>query len=105
MGCRTDCCRPLVRLDPDERNPGSGISNGFVEKCADGYCVNLDCETHFCRIWENWSRVCRGYDCNGEFLLQLAGRNQFRNIAELVKMAATACIPKETYIQVPPIGE
>jgi len=30
-------------------------------------------------------------------------RNEFKNIAELVKLAATAYIPQETYIRVPPV--
>jgi hypothetical protein len=103
MGCQTFCCRLLVRLDPDERRPG--VSTGFVGKSADGYCVNLDRETHFCRTWESRSRACRGYDCNSDFLLQVAVRNQFKNIAELVRFAGTAYIRKEDYIQVPTGGE
>lgn len=72
-----------------------------MEKAADGFCVNLDRETHFCRIWEQRPQVCRSYDCNGDFLLQVALRSEFKNIAELVKLAATAYIPKETYVRVP----
>jgi len=103
MGCQTFCCRLLVRLDPDERHPG--VSKGFVEKGADGYCASLDRENHLCRTWEKRSRACRSYDCNGDFLLQVAVRNQFRNIAELVRLATTAYIPQDTYIQVPSGGE
>ena len=102
-GCQTYCCRLLVRLEPDERKPG--IPQSFVEKGADGYCANLDRETHFCRTWEQRPRVCRSYDCNSDFLLQVAVRNTFRDIAELAKLAATAYIPKETYIQVISDGE
>lgn len=107
IGCQTFCCRLLVRLDPDERKADNGneMAHDFVEKSPDGYCVNLDRETHLCRIWEERPRVCRGYDCNSDFLLQVAVRNPFKNIAELVKMAATAYIPKETYIQVLSDGE
>lgn len=101
MGCQTFCCRLLVRLDEDERAPSGG---SFVEKHADGYCVHLDRGNHQCTIWERRSRTCRGYDCNSDFLLQVAVRNSFRNIGELVRMAATAYIPKETYIRVPPAG-
>lgn len=76
-----------------------------MEKDADGYCRNLNRETYLCSIWERRSRICRGYDCNSDFLLQVAVRNPFRNIAELVKMATTAYIPKETYVSIPPAEE
>ncbi len=106
MGCQTFCCRLLVRLDPDERvvDLDDNVSPRFIEKNADGYCVNLDRETHRCRIWAERSRTCRGYDCNSDFLLQVAVRHEFRNIAELVKLAATAYIPKETLVRVPGSG-
>ena len=104
MGCQIFCCRLLVRLDPDERMAGGNTSGSFVEKNADGYCMNLDREICLCRIWEERPRVCRGYDCNSDFLLQVAVRNKFRNIAELARIAATAYIPKETYIQIPPVS-
>ncbi len=74
-----------------------------MEKGADGYCVNLDRESHVCRIWHSRPNVCRSYDCNDDFLLQVALRNPFGNIAELVRLATTAYIPKETYIRVPPV--
>lgn len=101
MGCQTFCCRLLVRLEEDERTPCGG---NFVEKAADGYCVHLDRADHLCRIWERRARVCRGYDCNRDFLLQVALRNSFNNLAELVKLAATAYIPRETHLRVPPAG-
>ncbi len=99
LGCQTFCCRLLVRLDEDERATGGG---SFVEKDADGYCRHLNRENYLCRIWDRRSRACRGYDCNGDFLLQVAVRNAFSNITELARMAATAYIPKETHIRVPP---
>lgn len=98
LGCQTFCCRLLVRLEPDERGPDN---HGTVEKSPDGYCVHLDREKHLCHIWDQRSRACRGYTCNGDFLLQVAVRNKFSNIAELVRLAAIAYIPKETYISVP----
>ncbi len=103
LGCQTYCCRLLVRLEPDERaaDNGNAMAHDFVEKSADGYCVHLDRGSLLCGIWDTRPRVCRGYDCNSDFLLQVAVRNQFRNIAELVRIAATAYIPRETYIRVP----
>jgi len=102
LGCQTYCCRLLVRLEPDERAADNGhvMARDFVEKSADGYCIHLDRDSHLCRTWETRPRVCRGYDCNSDFLLQVAVRNEFRNIAELVRIAATAYIPRETYIRV-----
>ncbi len=76
-----------------------------MEKDTDGYCKHLDRGTHLCSIWENRSRTCRSYDCNSDFLLQVALRNPFNNIAELAKIAATAFIPRETYIRIPPAEE
>ncbi len=107
LGCQTFCCRLLVRLDPDERTEltEGGVPRTFVAKAPDGYCANLDHDTFLCRVWAHRSRVCRGYNCNNDFLLQVAVRHKFNNIAELVKIAATAYIPKETYISVPPPGE
>ena len=103
LGCQTFCCRLLVRQDPDVRDDGAaGESSGrFIEKGADGYCTCLDRETYLCRIWARRSSVCRGYDCNSDFMLQAAVRHPFRNIVELAKIAASAYIPKETYLQVP----
>lgn len=103
FGCQTYCCRLLVRLDPDERDAASTgeMPKGYVEKSADGYCIHLNRTTHLCGIWAKRSRVCRGYTCNNDFLLQVAVRNKFKNIAELVKLASTAYIPKEAYIQIP----
>lgn len=102
MGCQTFCCRLLVRLDEDERTPSSG---SFVAKDADGYCIHLNRENYLCSIWHRRSRTCRGYDCNHDFLLQVALRNPFDNIAELVKLAATAYIPIERHIRVPAVEE
>ncbi|NIR60298.1 MAG: hypothetical protein GWO02_12685 [Gammaproteobacteria bacterium] len=104
LGCRTFCCRLLVRLDPDEREPSAETGTtvkGFVDKTADGICLHFDPETSLCRIWERRPRVCREYDCNGDFLLQVVLREGFTSIAALAKAAARAYIPRETFIRVP----
>lgn len=100
MGCQTFCCRLLVRLDGDERTPSCG---SFVAKDADGYCNHLNRDDHLCRVWHQRSRACRRYDCNNDFLLQVALRNSFDNIVELARLAATAYIPRERYIKVPAV--
>ncbi|HKB60500.1 MAG TPA: hypothetical protein VKC56_10705 [Gallionellaceae bacterium] len=102
IGCQTFCCRLLVRLDEDERAPGCG---NFVEKAGDGYCTHLNREHHLCGIWDRRPRVCRAYDCNNDFMLQVALRHPFRNITELARLAVTAYIPREYHIRVPPVQD
>jgi len=103
LGCRTYCCRLLVRLDPEEREPSNDDlpPKGFVDKDPDGNCIHYDMENHLCRIWHKRPRVCREYECNSDFLLQVALRNGFTSLGRLVKEASEAYIPKETFIQVP----
>ncbi len=106
MGCQTFCCRLLVRLAPDERSACNkdGVPKGFVDKAADGYCINLDRATHRCAIWAERPRTCRGYNCNGDFLLQVAVKHEFKSIVDLTRLAAHAYVPKETYVRVPGAG-
>ena len=103
LGCQTFCCRLLVRLDPDDQQIGmaGNAPRRFIEKGADGYCVHLDREKYLCRIWNQRSSTCRGYNCNSDFLLQVALRYTFKNIVELARIASTAYIPEETYLQIP----
>lgn len=103
MGCATFCCRMLVRLQPDEMEPGDGITpaKGFVDKDADGYCIHIDRRSGRCNNWEKRAKTCREYECNSDFLLQVVLREGFINIAELARAAARAYIPKETYRYVP----
>lgn len=106
LGCKTYCCRLLVRLEPDERVAGDGTQTpkGYVDKTADGYCIHFDRQSNLCGNWHNRPRACREYSCHGELLLQVALRHEFKNIVELVKLASTACIPLETYISIPSPG-
>jgi len=103
MGCATFCCRMLVRLQPDEMEPGDGFTppKGFIDKDADGYCIHFNKNTGRCDNWENRSKVCREYDCNSDFMLQVVLREGFVNIAELAKASVKAYIPKESYIYIP----
>lgn len=107
VGCHTFCCHLLVRLDPEERRPSTdGLpEKGFVDKDERGCCVHMDPQSYRCRIWKDRPRVCREYDCNGDFLLQVAVREGFTSIAQLVMKAAQSYIPKETFIRVPPAAE
>jgi hypothetical protein len=104
LGCETFCCRLLVRLDPNERSlddNGGLPPKGYVDKEPDGNCIHFDKEKMLCKIWEKRPRVCREYECNSDFLLQVAIRNGFTSLGKLVKEAASAYIPKETYVKVP----
>ena len=103
LGCGTFCCRLLVRLKSHEMSPAGdrGAAKGFVDKNAAGYCVHFDRDSSLCRIWEQRPETCREYDCNGDFLLQVALREPFENIADLAQRASTAYIPKECYLRVP----
>lgn len=104
LGCRTFCCRLLVRLDPDERVPSDepGMPpKGFVDKDEEGFCVNFDRKRELCRIWARRPRVCREYSCNGDPLLQVVVREGFENIAQLVVAEAKSYIPREQYVRIP----
>ncbi|MEJ2141303.1 MAG: YkgJ family cysteine cluster protein [Gammaproteobacteria bacterium] len=105
MGCATFCCRMMVRLQPDEMEKGDGKTppKGFVDKDPEGFCIHIDKETGYCNNWKKRPKVCREYECNSDFLLQVVIRNGFSNIAELARQAQSTIIPKETYIYVPTI--
>lgn len=104
MGCATFCCRMLVRLQPEEMEEcEGGIKKGFVDKDPEGYCVHIDRKTGKCNNWENRPKVCREYECNSDFLLQVVIREGFINIAELAKASVNVLIPKESYIHIPMI--
>jgi hypothetical protein len=107
LGCRTFCCRLLVRLQPEERQePNEGQpAKGFVDKDADGFCIHLDRGSFRCRIWSERPRTCRAYDCNEDFLLQVAIREDFRNVADLVRAASRAYIPRECFVRVRSAGD
>jgi hypothetical protein len=107
LGCQTYCCRLLVRLEEDERveSDDGTPTKGFVDKDEDGYCIHFDRETKRCRIWQHRPRICRSYDCNSDDLLQIAIRQRFRTIVDLVKAAMNTLVPKETYIHIPYCGE
>jgi Fe-S-cluster containining protein len=107
MGCDTFCCRLLVRLKAHEmeKTDGHRAAKGFVDKDETGICVHLNRETWGCDIWETRPETCREYDCNSDFLLQIVLREGFTNIADVAKKAATAYIPKESYITIPVIEQ
>lgn len=100
LGCRTFCCRLLVRLKPHETRDGPE-SREYVEKDEDGMCVHMDRETWKCRIWEERPEICREYDCNDDFLLQVAIRQEFTSVVDLIDKASQADIPTQSYVRIP----
>lgn len=105
MGCATFCCRMMVRLQPDEMEKGDSTTpaKGFVDKDPEGYCIHIDRKTGHCENWKNRPKVCREYECNSDFMLQVVIREGFKNIADLARKAINAYIPKESYRFVPTI--
>jgi len=97
LGCKTFCCRLLVRLAPDERRPtGDGSPpKGFIEKRPDdGLCVHLDRANHRCDIWAERPRVCREYHCNDDEMLAAAiAAEAVTSIVTLAKAAARIRLP------------
>jgi len=103
LGCCSYCCRLLVRLRPEEREPDTGPipAKSFVDKGEDGFCIYFDRDTELCKIWRNRPQVCREYNCNEDFLLQTAIHHQFKSLVDLVKLAAGFYLPKELFVTVP----
>lgn len=103
MGCDTYCCRLLIRLEEDERplSVAGEVVPGFVEKADDGFCIHLDRDNYMCAIWHNRPRVCREYSCNRDPLLQVALREPYSSMVDLVKKEQNIFIPVEAHIQIP----
>lgn len=107
LGCRTFCCRLLVKLKPHEMAESvDGLpAKGYMDKDPEGLCVHMNRETWRCNIWEKRPETCREYSCNNDFMLQVAVREGFINIADLARKASVSYIPRETFIKVPLISE
>lgn len=101
MGCRTFCCRLLVRLQSHEREPGSPKS--CVDKSPDGLCLHLERATFRCAVWENAPAICRAYDCSTDPLLQIVLREGFTSLVQLVTSRLN--VPRDEWICIPRIEE
>ena len=103
LGCKSYCCRLLVRLAPDEMEPGkNGMpAKGFVDKDEDGYCIHFNRQNCLCGIWHKRPAVCKAYDCNNDDLLQVAISRAFNNIVDLVMLAETLTVPEDSRVLVP----
>lgn len=109
LGCKTFCCRLLVRLAPEEREPSrDGVpSKGFVDKdLQDGLCIHLDRENHRCAIWATRPKVCREYHCNDDEMLVAAVRSErVTSIVALAKVAARIRVTAENRVCVPLVAD
>jgi hypothetical protein len=103
LGCNTFCCRLLVRYYEDERPPSvdGSTPKGCVDKAPDGLCIHLDRETQHCGIWNARPRVCREYDCNSDYLLQVAVTVGVKNIVQLSRDSLNTHIPRENWVRIP----
>jgi hypothetical protein len=103
LGCNTYCCRLIVRYAEDERPPSvdGSTPKGCVDKAPDGLCVHLDRASQRCGMWQARPRVCREYDCNTDYLLQVAVRVGVKNIVQLSRDALGLQIPREQWVRIP----
>lgn len=104
MGCKSFCCRLLVRLKDHERtelDPGTNRLKGYVPKNEKGLCVFQDDKTGLCRNWEKRPSVCREYDCNNDKLLQVVMGSAGSSIASWMKESVQMTIKKQDYQFIP----
>jgi len=104
LGCKSFCCRLLIRLEEHERNeidPETQRTKGYVDKKESGICLHQDEQTGLCRNWENRPMVCREYDCNLDKLLQIVFKSSGKSISCWMKESVTVSISKEEEVFVP----
>ena len=104
LGCKSFCCRLLVRLEEHERNevdPATNRLKGYVDKKANGICSHQDDETGLCQNWENRPKICREYDCNYDKLLQIVLVSKEKSISSWMKESVSVVIAKENQQFVP----
>ena len=104
MGCRSFCCRLLVRLREEERaeiDPVTDQKKGYVDKKENGTCIYQDEKTGLCLNWENRPQVCREYDCNHDRMLQVVLNSSNNNLAEWMKESVQPEIKSMTKRYVP----
>ena len=98
LGCKSFCCRLLVRLEEYERNevdPATNRVKGYVDKKENGTCVHQDEQNGLCLNWENRPKICREYDCNFDKLLQVVFKSSSQRISDWMKESVTVCVAKE----------
>ena len=104
LGCRSFCCRLLVRLKEHERteyDPSTKRLKGFVDKYPNGKCVHQDEQTGLCKNWKNRPSICREYDCNNDIMLQVVMRSSGDSLAGWIKESVQLSIPEHEYKLIP----
>ena len=88
LGCKSFCCRLLVRLEEHERNevdPTTNRLKGYVDKKENGTCLYQNEKTGLCDNWENRPKICSEYDCNYDKLLQIVIKSNGEKISDWMK--------------------
>lgn len=104
LGCKSFCCRLLVRLEEHERNeidPTTHRLKGYVDKKENGACLHQNEETGLCENWENRPKICREYDCNYDKLLQVVLVSKEKSISSWMKESVNVVVQKEDQQFVP----
>lgn len=95
LGCKSFCCRLLVRLEEHERTETDPMTNrlkGYVDKKENGTCLHHDEKIGLCQNWENRPKICREYDCNYDKLLQVVMKSNGTSIASWMKESVSVVI-------------
>lgn len=95
LGCKSFCCRLLIRLEKHERteiDPVTNRAKGYIGKKENGTCLHQDEETGLCQNWENRPKNCREYDCNYDKLLQIVLKSNATSIASWMKESVNVAI-------------
>lgn len=104
LGCKSFCCRLLVRLEEHERNEVDPVTQrlkGYVSKKENGRCCHQDDKSGLCTNWENRPTICRQYDCNHDPFMQTVIRSAGNNIAIWMNESVTNIIDKKDFITIP----
>ena len=98
LGCKSFCCRLLVRLEEHERNevdPETQRTKGYVDKKENGTCLHQNEQSGLCLNWENRPKVCREYDCNFDKMLQIVLKSSGKRISDWMKESVKVSVIKE----------
>lgn len=104
IGCKSFCCRLLVRLEEHERkevDPATNRLKGYIDKNENGLCIYQDEHNGLCKNWDNRPQICRQYDCNSDSMLQVVIHSTENNLGAWVLESVNKPISKQQHIAVP----
>ncbi len=86
LGCKSFCCRLIVRLAPGERDPS--FPDNREKSCVDkhqktGLCLQFDEETSLCACWNARPLACRTYNCSQDSRLRVVLEEGFSSLVQL----------------------